>query len=40
MRNIDVGEAIDQGRQSERPYAAPYHWAPFAYFGADLDPIG
>ena len=35
-----VREAIDQGRDRERPYHAPYHWAPFAYFGADLDPVG
>ena len=35
-----VRAAIEQGRDTERPYAAPYHWAPFAYFGADLDPIG
>jgi len=34
-----VHAAIAQGQERDRPYHAPYHWAPFAYFGADLDPI-
>ena len=34
-----VRNAIEQGNRQDRPYQAPYHWAAFAYFGADLDPI-
>jgi len=28
-----IRDAIHSGRAHERPYAAPYHWAPFAFYG-------
>ena len=28
-----IRDAIQRGQEHERPYAAPYHWAPFAFYG-------